>query len=171
MRVKKGGMVELVVLLMPQCSRECLVMQDYDSIEAKYFERNSRVQWSEWHEWRNNHKGKRIDPDRWRLWRMWEENHCSAYVEQLRNTLWVQTVLRKMLCPPKPFDLFSAPVPESSDQLPGFHHKKTPASKKGARPKLTVTPMLQAEERPKANAKAKESSSSPNPWRRMPSEV
>ena len=47
MRVRKGGMVELVVLLMPHCSRECLIMQDYDSIEAKYFERNSRVQWSE----------------------------------------------------------------------------------------------------------------------------
>ena len=123
-------MVELVVLLMPHCSRECLIMRDYDSIEAQYFERNSRVQWSEWHEWRYNQKGKRIDPDRWRLWRKWRENNCSAYIVQLRNTLWAQTILRKMLRPPKPFDLFSAPVPESSDQSPGFHHKKTPASKK-----------------------------------------
>jgi len=98
-------------------------MQDYHSIEAKYFERNSRVQWSEWCT-RTTSSGA---PDRWRLWRMWEENHCIAYVERLRNTFWVQTIMRKMLCPPKPFDLFSAPVAESSDQLPGFHHKKKPA--------------------------------------------
>ena len=105
-------------------------MQDYDSIEAKYFERNSRAQWSEWHEWWYNPEGKRINPDRWRLWIMWEENQCSAYVVQLRNTRWVRTILRKMLRRPKPFELFSTPVPESSDQSPGFHHKKSPASKK-----------------------------------------
>ena len=32
------------------------------SLEAKYFQMNSRVQWSEWHEWWYDHKGKRIDP-------------------------------------------------------------------------------------------------------------
>ena len=73
---------------------------------------------------------------------MWRENNCSAYIVQLRNTLWVQTILRKMLCPPKPFDLFSAPVPESSDQSPGFRRKVTP--KKLPRPKMTVTPKLQS---------------------------
>ena len=93
-------------------------MQDYYSIEAKYFARNSRVRWSDF---------RRDSDDRCRLVRMWEEHRCIAYVERLRNTFWVQTILRKMLCPPKPFDVFSAPVPESSDQLPGFHHKKTPA--------------------------------------------
>ena len=63
-------MVEFVVLLMPHGSREFIILQDYDSIEWRYFERNSRVQWSQWHEWWYNHKGERIDPDRWRLWRM-----------------------------------------------------------------------------------------------------
>ena len=113
MRVKKGGMVELVVLLLPHCSRVCLIMQDYDSIEAKYFERNSRVHGSD--------KGKR-NSDRWRLWKMWEENCCRAYIVQLRNTQWVQTILTKMLCPTRPFDLG---MPESSDQSPGFHHTVT----------------------------------------------
>ena len=60
--------------------------EDYDTIEAKYFERNSRVQWSEWHEWWYNDKGEPIDPDRWRLWKMWQKNRCSAYTVQLRNT-------------------------------------------------------------------------------------
>ena len=120
-------MVELVVLLMPHCSRECLIMQDYDLIEAKYFERNPRIQWSERHVWWYNRKGKRIDPDRWRLWSMWEENRCGAYVVQLRNTLWAQTILRKMLCPPGPFDL---DMPESSDQSPGFRRKVTPKNAK-----------------------------------------
>ena len=113
MRVRKGGMVELVVILMPHCSRECLIMQDYDSIEANYFKMNSRVQWSG--------KGQR-NSDRWMLRKMWEENHCRDYVVQFRNTLWVHTILRKMLCLPMPFDLG---MPESSDQSPGFHHKVT----------------------------------------------
>ena len=117
-------MVELVVLLMPLCSRLCLVMQDYYSIEAKYFARDSRVQWSDF---------RRDSDDRCRLFRMWEEHRCIAYVERLRNTFWEQTILRKMLCPPKPFDLSSAPVPESSDPLPGFHLKKTPTFKNKAK--------------------------------------
>ena len=32
------------------------------SLEAKYFQMNSRVQWSEWQEWWHEPKGKRIDP-------------------------------------------------------------------------------------------------------------
>ena len=32
------------------------------SLEAKYFQMNSRVQWSEWQEWWYDHKGNRIDP-------------------------------------------------------------------------------------------------------------
>ena len=87
MGVKKGGrmLVESVVLVMAHCSREYLIMQDYASLEEKYFKRNSRVKWSEWHEWWYNCKGERILPDRWRLWNMWGENNCSAYVAQLRN--------------------------------------------------------------------------------------
>ena len=88
--VRKGGrvLVEIVVLLMPHGSREHIILQDYDSIEALYFKRNTRVQWSEWHEWWYNRRGERMDPDRWRLWRMWEQNHCSAYAAQLRNMPW-----------------------------------------------------------------------------------
>ena len=74
-------MVELVVLQMPHCSRECLILQDYHSIEEKYFERDSRVQWSDF---------RRASPDRWgELWRRWEEHNCTAYVERLRNTCWL----------------------------------------------------------------------------------
>ena len=123
-------LMEFVVLLMPYCSRECSIQQDYDSIEAKYFKRNSRVQWSEWHEWWYNDRGERIDPDRWRLWKMWEEHQCSAYTARLRAAPWVQTLLSKMNCPPRRFDVFSAPVPASSVLSSGLHHKKTPQIKK-----------------------------------------
>ena len=116
-------LVEFVVLLMPHCSREYLLMQDYGKIEALYFERNPRVQLSEWNEWWYDAEGNRHLPDRWRLWNMRQEHHCSAYTRQLRNTPWVQTTLRKMRCPPKPFDVYSpAPVPPSSVQGPGFQH-------------------------------------------------
>ena len=127
--------VEFVVLLMPHGSREFIILQDYDSIEARYFERNSRVQWSKWHEWWYNRKGEPIDPDRRRLWKMWEQNHCSAYAAQLRTTPWVQTLLKKMRCPPSPFDLWSPLVPES---IVGFYHKKAPLPKK--RPRVEATP-------------------------------
>ena len=144
---------------MPHCRPECLIVQDYDSIEAKYFERNSRVQWSEWHEWWYNDKGEPIDPDRWRLWKMWQENHCSAYTAQLRNTPWVQTILRKMRCPPKPFDLWNAPAPaESSVQRPGFNLKQTPDAKKMPRPKAKVE--LPFKKKATAQARPAETSSS-----------
>ena len=97
-------MVEFVVLLMPRCSCEYSKWQDYDSIEAKYFKRNSRVQWSEWHEWWYNDRGERIDPDRWRLWRMWKQHNCSGYTARLREAPWVQTLWSKM-SPPRRFDV------------------------------------------------------------------
>ena len=145
---------------MPHGSREYVILQDYDSIEKAYFQRNSRVQWAEWHERWYNHRGKPIDHDRQRLWNMWQQNDCSAYATRLRNTRWVQTILRKMRCPPKPFDLWAAHVPESSDQSPGFHPKK-PEPKKRPRPKVKLLPKCkwEAKKRAKAEAKPEESSS------------
>ena len=144
--------MEYVVLRMPHCSRECLIVQDYDSIEAKYFNRNSRVQWSEWHEWWYNAKGQRIDPDRWRLWGLWQENQCSAYAEQLRSTPWVQTILRKMRCLPRAFDLWAAPDPPESDvQSPGFHMKKRVQAKK--RPRLRAVNKFAAKPEAKPEVK------------------
>ena len=71
---------------------------------------------------------------------MWQEHHCSAYTRQLRNTPWVQTILRKMRCPPRPFDVWRAPVPQSTVQSPGFQHCREKArAKKRPGPKLAKT--------------------------------
>ena len=75
---------------------------------------------------------------------MWQCAHCSAYVVQLRNTLWVQTILRKMTCPLRPRNLWSTPVPESSDQSPGFHHRKQSIPQKRPRPQLPLQPQKRA---------------------------
>ena len=156
--------MEFVVLLMPHGSREYIILQDYASIEWQYFGRNSRVQWSKWHEWWYNDKGERIEPDRWRLWRMWEQHHCAAYVAQFRATPWVQTLLKKMHCPPRAFDLWSPPVPESSVQSAGFHPKKGAQPKKRPVPKLKPKLMAQckweAKKRARTEATPAESTSS-----------
>ena len=90
---------------------------------------------------------------------MWQKNHCSAYAVQLRNTPWVQTILRKMKCPPRPFDLWSAPAPaESSVQRPGFNLKQTPDAKKMPRPKAKVE--LPFKKKATAQARPAETSSS-----------
>ena len=92
---------------------------------------------------------------------MWQQHHCSAYAVQLRNTPWVQTILRKMQCPPRPFDLWRAPDPaESSVQSPGFHLKQTPEAKKMPRPKAKVQLKLQPKKKAKAEARPAETSSS-----------
>ena len=89
-------------------------------------------------------------PDRWRIWNMWQEHHCSAYTRQLRNTPWSQTILRKMWCPPQPFDVWCAPVPQTPVQSPGFQHCREKArAKKKPGPKLAKT---QAEKKARAES-------------------
>ena len=85
---------------------------------------------------------------------MWKQNDCSAYATQLRNTPWVQTILRKMRCPPRPFDLWAGVVPESSDQSPGFHLKKA-EPKKRPRPKVKLLPKCKWEAKKRAKVEAK----------------
>ena len=101
------------------------------------------MQWSQWREWWYTARGKPILPDRWRLWNMWEEHNFTAYSAKFRSTPWVQTILKRMQCPPRPYSLWSrapahADVPESSVQGPGFYLKPlppaTPAPKAKKRP-------------------------------------
>ena len=87
---------------------------------------------------------------------MWQKNRCSAYTVQLRNTPWVQTILRKMQCPPRPFDLWRAPDPaESSVQSPGFHLKQQPEAKKRPRSKAKLLPQCKYAGKKKAKAEAR----------------
>ena len=95
------------------------------------------MQWSQWREWWYTARGKPILPDRWRLWNMWEQHNFTAYSAKFRSTPWVQTILKRMQCPPRPWSLWGADVPVSSVQGPGFYRK---AAQPKNKPKITLKP-------------------------------
>ena len=112
---------------MPHCSQEYLLMQDYKTIEALYFQRNRRVCMTEWHVWwYNEETGEKMQTDRWRIWDLWRKHHLGAFAQTLRALPWVHTILRRTRCPPRIFNVYSRPpVPVSSVQCPGFQHCMT----------------------------------------------
>ena len=86
---------------------------------------------------------------------MWEQHRFTACSARFRNTPWVQTILKKMMCPPRPWSLWSLRVAESSVQCPGFYIKATPKAQPKKMPKQAQSPdpHAQLQLQPKKRAK------------------